>query len=303
MAQDPSRVREMLAYSMFRAAGVPSARAGYTFVRLNGEDYGLYSNVEAYDDVSLGKLFGGKVKHLYEGSYDAGFGSDVLPGHESAFEVDEGNEVDRTDLSALIAAAGQDGSFTENVAPFADLYEMTRMWAVENYIDHWDSYSVSAGNPLLPNNYYLHNGADGVFRMLPSGTDQTFGTGRTIGAGDARLMAQCRADGACKALFDAQLAAVRDVAVSTDWEGMIARTTELLAPYIVRDVRSGISPDEVTAHVQAVRAFLDRRPADIDAYFNPPAPEAPPVSDGGPATTPTTPSPASRSASCPSSPA
>jgi len=88
------------------------------------------------------------------------------------------------------------------------------------------------------------------------------------------------------------LAAVRDVAVSTDWEGIIARTTELLAPYIVRDVRSGISPDEVTAHVQAVRAFLDRRPADIDAYFNPPAPDAPPVSDGGPATTPTTPSPA-----------
>ena len=136
MAQDPSRLHEMLAYSLFRAAGVPSARAGYTFVTLNGQDYGLYSNVEAYDDVSLGKLFSGKVKHLYEGSYDAGFGSDVRPGHESAFEVDEGDANDRTDLSALIAAADQDGSFTENVAPFADLGEMTRMWAVENYIDH-----------------------------------------------------------------------------------------------------------------------------------------------------------------------
>ena len=112
MGQDPSRLHEMLAYSLYRAAGVPSARSGYTFVTLNGQDYGLYSNVEAYDDVSLGKLFGGKIKHLYEGSYDAGYGSDVRPGHESAFEVDEGDANDRTDLSALIAAATQDGSFT-----------------------------------------------------------------------------------------------------------------------------------------------------------------------------------------------
>ena len=178
---------------------------------------------------------------------------------------------------------------------------MTRMWAVENYINHWDGYSVSAGNPWLPNNYYLHDGADGVFRMLPSGTDNTFQAGGTIGAGDARLMSQCRADSACKALFDAQLAAVRDVAVSIDWNERIASTMAMLAPYIARDVRSGISPDEVAAQVQAVGAFLAGRPADVDAYFNPPvpeppAPEPPPVSAGGPAATSR-----SRSVSCPGS--
>ena len=171
MAQDPSRIRELLAYTLHRAAGVPASRSGFTFVTLNGEDYGLYSNIETYDDVSLGKLLG-ETQHLYEGSYDAGFGADLLPGHETAFEVDEGDETDRSDLTALIAAAGRsDGAFSDNVAAFADLAEMTRMWAVENYAGHWDSYSVAAGNPLLPNNYYLHDGPDGVFRMLPSGTD------------------------------------------------------------------------------------------------------------------------------------
>ena len=155
MAQDPSRIHEMLAYALHRAAGVPASRSGYTFVTLNGEDYGLYSNIETYDDVSLGKLFG-RTKHLYEGSYDAGFGADLLPGHESAFEVDEGDETDRSDLTALIAAAGRsDGAFSDNVAAFADLAEMTRMWAVDNYAGNWDSYSVTAGNPaaaqqLLP---------------------------------------------------------------------------------------------------------------------------------------------------------
>ena len=190
----------------------------------------------------------------------------------------------------------------ENVAPFADLGEMTRMWAVENYIDHWDGYSVSAGNPLLPNNYYLHDGADGVFRMLPSGTDSTFEAGRPIGTGDARLMAQCRADSACKALFDAQLAAVRDVALSTDWNGLIARTTAMLAPYIERDARSGISPDVVAYHVEAVRAFLARRPADVDDYFNPPARTAPSATAVR-RRHQRRPRRCSRSVSCPSSPA
>ena len=137
MAQDPSRIHELLAYTLHRAAGVPASRSGFTFVTLNGEDYGLYSNIETYDDVSLGKLLG-ETQHLYEGSYDAGFGADLLPGHETAFEVDEGDETDRSDLTALIAAAGRsDGAFSDNVAAFADLAEMTRMWAVENYTGDW----------------------------------------------------------------------------------------------------------------------------------------------------------------------
>jgi hypothetical protein len=173
----------------------------------------------------------------------------------------------------------------------ADLSEMTRMWAVENYVDQWDGYSVSVGKPWAPNNYYLRNGLDGVFRMLPSGLDATFGHSgyggpTAIGAGDARLMAQCRADSACKALFDAHLAAVRDLALATDWDELIGDTTEVLAPYIDRDTRSGISPEQVALEVRSVQAFLARRPADVDGYFNPPAPEPLPVSDGGAAPTP-----------------
>ena len=64
MAQDPSRIHELLAYTLHRAAGVPASRSGFTFVTLNGEDYGLYSNIETYDDVSLGKLLG-ETRHLY----------------------------------------------------------------------------------------------------------------------------------------------------------------------------------------------------------------------------------------------
>jgi hypothetical protein len=295
MAQDPSRIRELLAYTLNREAGVPASRSGYTFITLNGEDYGLYSNIETYDDVSMDRLFG-ETKHLYEGSYDAGFGADLLPGHESAFEVDEGDETDTSDLTALIAAAGRsDGVFSANVAAFADLAEMTRMWAVENYTGNVDTYSVLSGSPWHPNNYYLHNGPDGVFRMLPSGTDQAFVWRWAIGAGDAILISQCRAEPACKALFDSQVAAVRDLAETIDWDTIISRAGTAMAPYLARDARSGITPDEVATSVQEVRDFLAVRATDIDAYLNPPAPPPPVVQDpvvvpgGGPGVTTTSP--------------
>jgi spore coat protein CotH len=50
----------------------------------------------------------------------------------------------------------------------ADLDQMTRMWAAEAYLGHWDGYAS-----WNTNNYYLHADGDGRFTMLPWGTDQT----------------------------------------------------------------------------------------------------------------------------------
>ena len=100
-------------------------------------------------------------------------------------------------------------------------------------------------------------------------------------------MAQCRADSACKALFDAQLAAVRDLALSTDWDEMIDRTTAVLAPYIARDVRSGISPDDGRRR-RAGRPRVPRPAPRRHRRLLQPARARAPVSDGGAATTPPT---------------
>ena len=53
------------------------------------------------------------------------------------------------------------------------------MWAGEQYVGHWDGYSVTTG-PLWPNNYYLHSDATGRFTMLASGLDQTFSASRSV---------------------------------------------------------------------------------------------------------------------------
>ena len=114
------------------------------------------------------------------------------------FEVDEGNEAERADLEALIAAAdGDAGDWSDGVAAVADLDEMTRMWAVEKYIGHWDGY---AGDPpTSPNNYYLHSDAAGVHDAA-LGHRPDLGRAAAVRRRGGLLFDRCLGDEAARAL-------------------------------------------------------------------------------------------------------
>jgi hypothetical protein len=221
MVQDPSMVHETLAYAAFRAAGVPASRTGYAFVRLNHQDIGVYLDLENLDEIGLKRIFGSfddEAQHLYEGES----GHDVTPGEATTFEVDEGPEDNIDDLEDLIVAVdaepGDGESWSEQVAPNADLAEMVKMWAVEKYIDHWDGYSGHAIPGLRPNNYYLFSELTGRFQMLPWGVDQTWvsnlgipGREVTFDNKGGVLFDKCLEDDQC---FRAYWRAVRDVRVA-----------------------------------------------------------------------------------------
>ena len=159
MVQDATMLHEMLAYEAFRAVGLPSWRTGYSFLQINGESFGLYLNIETPDDVSLPRSHP-TTQHLYEGDK----GVDLVPGGAPQYEIDQGGG-DLADLEALIAGVAD----WDGIDAVADLEQMTRFWAVERYIGHWDGYTGAT-----PNNYYLHSDAAGRFTMLPWGTDQTW---------------------------------------------------------------------------------------------------------------------------------
>jgi CotH protein len=298
MTQDPSMVHESLAYSAFAAAGVPASRAGYAYVWLNGVNYGLHLDVESLDTVSLPKIFAvpefnSATQHLYEA---AEYGADFYPGKESRFEVDEGEE-DESDLTALIAAvdaAAPSGSIPPSLAAMVDLPEMTRMWAVEKYIGHWDGYAgvgipwEPGFNEHRPNNYYLYTDASGRFSMLPWGTDQTWeatdngGLPIEFDGQDGRLFDLCLEDESCAGLFSS---AVENALEKIGGLGLAARaeaTAAMLAPWQALEAppRKPYDSSQIADGVDRTVDFIEGRPAEAEAWLAehpPPAPPEPPV--------------------------
>jgi hypothetical protein len=262
MVQDESMIHETLAYEVFRAAGLPASRTGYAFVSVNGEDYGLYLNVETLDVVSLPRWFS-STRHLYEGGYRV----DVLPGGAGDFEVDEGKNKDRTDLEALIAAANQEGGdWSEGVAPFADLEQMTQVWAIERFLGHWDGY---AGELLgfQPNNYYLHSETSGLFRMLPWGTDQTWESRNSFDQPGGLLFNRCLADASCMAMYRDAVRRARGVVAGLDPLNRIHSLAAVLRPWQESDPRREMSMADLDNAVSRVREFVKRRPLDATAWL------------------------------------
>ena len=72
-------LHEVLAYDLFRATGIAAPRTGNAFVRVNGEAYGVYLDLETLDEVSLARWFP-TTRHLYEGAYDVDVQDDSARG-------------------------------------------------------------------------------------------------------------------------------------------------------------------------------------------------------------------------------
>lgn len=277
MVQDPSMVHEALTYSAFRAAGLSAPHTGYAYVHLNGVDYGIHLNIETIDDVALEKRFGpfDDPQHLYEGTPRF----DLRPDEIDNFEVDEGDEDERGDLEALAAAASAASpSFSERIAPVADLAQMTKFWAAERYLGHWDGYSS-----VNLNNYYLYSDPTGVFQMLPWGSDQTLHNWWHPFTGQGgMLFEQCLEEEACRATYREDLSAVEESTTALDLAARAQALAALLAPWQAKELaeseRAPHDAEAIATGVGYVLEFLERRPVLLANWLQTgeePSPEEP----------------------------
>ena len=282
MVQDPSMIHERLAYEAFRSTGVQASRTGYAYVYMNGEDFGMHLNIETLDDIALAKRFG-DFDHLYEASYenDVETGPADEPAEVAAvageFEIDEGDEDQRADLEALIELVNRPGGgdWSARVEPLADLKEMTRMWALEKYIGHWDGYSGQKAT-FQPNNYYLMSEPDGRFQMLPWGTDQTWDDDLEFDSDGGVLFSRCLADASCIEMYRRSLREMRVALAGDDLDAQAAATAALLAPWQEMEMsnsRHEHDMAEIEDAVDQTRAFIAGRPGELDDWLATQPPE------------------------------
>ena len=167
------------------------------------------------------------------------------------------------------------GSFSENVAPFADLTEMTSSGRSSGTSATGIAIPAGTtppyGSQYSPNNYFLHSDASGRFSMLPWGTDQTwstfpFATASTTAS--ALMFTKCLADPTCAVLYGDAVAKVASTIPALDLDELADATAELLRSWQGMDPRKEQTLAQIDDAVAVVHDFIAARPAQAAAWLS-----------------------------------
>lgn len=164
---DPSYMREVIAYELMDEMGVPTPEHAYVNFYVNGELFGLYLMVEAVDGEFIEKHFANSNGDLYKPD---GTGSDLLwlgDDIQSYTDINLQTNEDSTDNGAFINFVE---SLDKGETSAIDIDTLLRYMSVSTSLSNLDSY-----HGPLAHNYYIYDD-DGVFSILPWDFNESFGT-------------------------------------------------------------------------------------------------------------------------------
>lgn len=168
---DPSLVRELLAYKLFRQAGVPAPRASLALVSVNGEPQGIYTLAEEIGKRFLRSWFEDPSGSLYKTGYEEGQGASFRPGSYGEYRYSkESGKGGAKDLVEFMEALGKVRSGAELEA-LMDKRNILAYMAICSVTGHWDSLM---GN--LNNDYVYRDPATGKWSVIVWDADNTFGS-------------------------------------------------------------------------------------------------------------------------------
>lgn len=174
--QDPSHIKQCLAYFFFKKAGLPAPKCQVAEVSISTgagtSTLGLYTMVESPKEAY--KQLGGLSGILVEGTH-----ADFSSTGKNRFELKNGDpEKDRPKVDQLISELttllknppSKEGY--ERLSKLIDLESFYKYWATETMIGHWDGYANNMNNFMffVP----VDKGSFGKIQFLPWGTDGTF---------------------------------------------------------------------------------------------------------------------------------
>ncbi len=254
MVSDPSQARENIALRLWQALGTEASRSSWAQVTINGEPYGLYSNIESLDDEWLQRRYVAYGGDFWEMNDDADFSEAGLPW----WELTEGEGTSST-LEAITAVLDEGvTSFEGDLGPYVDMEQFLHFWATCLVTGAADGY------PFKLNDAYAYGDpADGGrLDFVPWSMDEAWGDAfSTWTAG--RLARACRDDDACEArrleVFDEMLGKLE----SLDVQAMVADSYATSASLVAEDPRRPFTMAEVSAARAALAARIAGWPARI----------------------------------------
>ena len=268
MVQDCAMAHEYASYSAHELVGVPAPRVAYATVRLNGEDYGLYSLVEDYDDEFLKSRFEDSSGNLYDGDYKLYANNnydliDFTPSAQGLFELDEGVDVGLEDIRAVTSArqAAGTATFAEDMSGVVNMEQFAVFMAVSAWTGHYDSYAYYS------NNYRVYfDPADGGRAMfMPWDPDWAFYAATPVTSAYGTIAAGCLWDPTCRGWARDAAAELSATVPGSQLEADLEAIFELTAEHIVADPKKETGMAEVQSCRADLMSWIYRRGGELDA--------------------------------------
>jgi len=257
LVEDPTLLRELLGYRLFRAMGVAAPEVGYAELYVNGRPYGLYAVIETIDEEFLERNFEADDGGLYEGEW----GCDLYPEDVPGFEKDHGPP-EHDDLAALAeAAAGPaDALFFGPQAP-VDLRRFLDYLAVSALIGDFDGYRHSHNYRI-----YLDPGT-GRWSFIPWGIDRAFKKSLPLTDSEGLLARRCFADRACRLQYYRTLLDAAEQMERLRLDRGILAVASVIDGFARADPRRHYNEADISQARGELVDFLRRRPGEVRAQL------------------------------------
>ena len=310
--RDRSRLRERLAYRVFRDAGVIAPRAVHTMLTLGDRAPGLYLLVEDVDICFLNRNFSDATGVLTK---EVWFSQRSTHAWQAGLQKDPGANVSRFltfaqllhDLMALTDTKFV-ARFNNETASWLDLDGLARFLVADMFTDNWDGArgryceTMADGNAeCSPHNFYIYDDpGSGQLRLIPWDLDLTFDVsdgdmGRSWwldGAADCdpylfrehSTMQRIQCDPVWRGLVRIGWPAyVKHLAVMAAPDGAVSairvhghldRYRAMIGPLMLQDRKSGVSMDAWEAETAELRSMVAAQAAQAQKLLLWPLPAA-----------------------------
>ena len=297
--QDNTYMKDYLSYQMMAEFGAVSPLCSYVYIRVNGEDWGLYLAVGGVEESFLQRNYGADYGELYkpESQSFGGFGgsasSDVSliytdDDYSSYSNIFDNVKTDITsqDKDRLISSL-ESLNLCRDIDSTVDVENVIRYFVVHNFVCNFDSYTGS-----IIHNYYLYE-ADGKLSMIPWDSNLAFGgfmgaqdatalinypinTPVSGGTVDSRpMLAWIFSNDEYKRLYHQYFAEfISSYFDSGTFSSELERVQALIAPYVEKDPTSFCTYEDFQKGVTALKDFCLLRAQSVSGQLDGSIPSA-----------------------------
>jgi spore coat protein CotH len=276
ITQDPSFIRERLAYDVYEAMGIPSPQISHARLTVNGEYWGCYALIEPVSKPFLKNRLGDDTGNLYDYQYayrwDFSFlGDDPEAYVPSPFQPQtHEDDLDPSGLIDFIRTANDapyDG-FSEAIAKFLDVDRFLTYVAVENALAERDGFVGEYG----VNNFYLYQyGNTTRFVFIPWDKDTAFNNSEwpiRFNLEANVLTDKITADPAKMKVYQDAVARAAQVAVNTRFLGpRLEQAYQQIEESVLSDEKKPWTNAAFEGEIEILRDIIDKREADVMAQL------------------------------------